>query len=170
VASVFVCCVVATHFLTPLLHSFTPSPLHSLTPSLPHSLTHSLNMTFSLSTCPCCLPATLIIGVVATWVLLQIVGGFLSSTSTPGAVSQPPSVFKRVIQFGTKSCGVLLIFFAIFLGVLESNEDLRKLSFSVLCAKLTQDTALDVLRCGECVGECREGVWGLYSECTYGVL
>eukprot|EP00603_Paraphysomonas_imperforata_P001066 CAMPEP_0114427526 /NCGR_PEP_ID=MMETSP0103-20121206/8400_1 /TAXON_ID=37642 ORGANISM="Paraphysomonas imperforata, Strain PA2" /NCGR_SAMPLE_ID=MMETSP0103 /ASSEMBLY_ACC=CAM_ASM_000201 /LENGTH=294 /DNA_ID=CAMNT_0001596603 /DNA_START=45 /DNA_END=929 /DNA_ORIENTATION=- len=101
-------------------------------------------MTYAVNICPCCLPATLIGGVIVCWILLQTVGGLLFSSSS----KEPPSLLSRIITFVTKALGVLLILFAILLGVLESNEDLRKMSFSMLCAKLTQDTALDVLRCG----------------------
>lgn len=41
-----------------------------------------------------------------------------------------------------------MILLAVFLGVLETNEDLRKMSFSMLCSKMTQSSDLDVLRCG----------------------
>ena len=100
----------------------------------------------SLSSCPCCLPATLLGAVVLSWILLQCLGGLLTA---PAAKGSPPGLLSRTISILSKMFGVLLIFFAIFLGVLETNDDLRKWGFSILCSKMTQGSDLDVLRCGE---------------------
>lgn len=103
-------------------------------------------MTFAISTCPCCLPATLIGGVVFSWLFLQVVGGFIFPETDS---KEARSILSRIVNFITKSLGVLLILTAILLGVLETNEDLRKMLFSTFCTKMTQDSAMDVLRCGE---------------------
>ena len=73
-------------------------------------------------------------------------GGFIFASADS---KEPPSMLSRIISFISKSFGVVIILTAVILGVLETNEDLRKMSFSMLCAKMTQGSDLDVLRCGK---------------------
>ena len=96
-------------------------------------------MSLTLSACPCCIPATLVGVVVIIWIIIQIFENYFIKSKT---------FLSKILYYISRVFSIIIILIAIFFGLLETNDELRKIIFSIFCSKMSQGGELDVLRCG----------------------
>lgn len=97
---------------------------------------------FSVSTCPCCIPSTIVAVVFLCWIFTKscnlIAQCFLSNSS----------VVTKGLGCLLYITNVLVVLVAIFMGALISSSSARDSFFAFLCSKMTQSPDLDPMRCG----------------------